>query len=85
MRENNRVTCLHSKEWAQEYKGCLGDYTYRLADDITAIVLESDPMWLAVFFVNGEPVAGESCIIHHKAWAAETAQDRDFLDMLRTL
>jgi hypothetical protein len=46
---------------------------------------ESDPLWLAVFLVNGEPVAGESCIVNYDAWVTRTRADAAFLNRLRTI
>lgn len=79
------IRYFQSRSWAEGFLGREPFYTYRLATDIEAAIYESDPMWLAVFLLNGIPVAGESCIVNHEEWAMRVAEDTDLLTRLRTL
>lgn len=75
---------LHFREWAKFYEGRDPDEIYSLAPDIEALFFESEPMWKAVFRVNGVLVGGESCITNPSAWATVTRKDEEFLNRLRT-
>ena len=76
---------LHGPAWAKRYRGATGMFRYDLASDIQVTIYDSDPFWLAVFLVNAEPVAGESCIVDHESWVTRTRADADFLNRLRKL
>lgn len=76
---------LHGPAWAKGFRGATGMFRYDLASDIQVTIHESDPLWMAVFFLNGEPVAGESCIVDHEAWVMRTRADDEFLNRLRTI
>jgi hypothetical protein len=76
---------LHGPQWAKGYRGRTGIFRYDLAPDIYVTIHDSDPFWLALFLLNGEPVAGESCIMDHEAWVMRTRADAAFLNRLRTI
>lgn len=74
---------LHGPAWAKRYRGTTGMFRYDVAPDIQVTIHDSDPFWLAVFLLNGEPVAGESCIVDHESWVMRTRADDEFLNRIR--
>jgi len=76
---------LHGPAWAACYRGKAGILHYQLTPDIRATIHDSDPMWLAVYWLDGEPVAGESCITNPDEWATRTRADGAFLNRIRGL
>lgn len=76
---------LHGPEVAGRYRSAVGIATHRIAPDIVATVHDSDPFWLVVFRVNGEPVAAESCVSNHEEWAMKAATDTALLEHVRSL
>lgn len=76
---------LHGPAWAKGFRGRTGIFRYDLAPDIQVIIHDADPFWLAVFVVNAEPVAGESCIVDYESWVTRTRADEEFLNRLRKM
>jgi hypothetical protein len=76
---------LHGREWASGYKGRSGISTHEIVTGLVAEVFDSDPYYLAVYFVNGEPVAGESCIASEERWLAALKSDAAFQKELMSL
>jgi hypothetical protein len=76
---------LHGPAWAKGFHGATGMFRYNLASDIHVTIHESDPLWMAVFWLNAEPVAGESCIVDYEGWVTRTRADEEFLNRLRTI
>jgi hypothetical protein len=76
---------LHGRAWASSYKGRSGIASHEIAPGLTAELFDSDPYYLAVYFVNGEPVAGESCIANETNWLAALKSDAAFQNELMSL